>query len=163
MIDAAKRAKPHMDIDVLCFGLLATAWGWTSSSAEPSREFLQAVIEAVRELPRYLGEMTHVDPVDYALHGSLGSRRGHRKPRGRSALRAIDSWKVTDQLESARVYGSSAKVASRNRPAVPQTVLGSPSRAPFLACVRHGTLVGDTGGPDIRYMIGRPIVYHLSG
>ena len=101
VIDAAKRAKPHMDIDVLCFGLLATAWGWTSSSAEPSREFLQAVIEAVRELPRYLGEATHVDPVDYALARFAGiTARAPQAQRAIFALRAIGQLKVTDQLRA---------------------------------------------------------------
>lgn len=101
VLDAAKQAKPHLEIDVLCFGLLATAWGWTSPDAEPNREFLQAVIEVVRELPRYLGEATSVDPVDYALERFAAvSVRAPEAQRAIFALRAIGRLKMTDQLRA---------------------------------------------------------------
>jgi hypothetical protein len=101
LVDAAKQAKPHLDLDTVCFGLVATAWGWTSASPAGDRELLQAVIEAVRDLPRYLGESTQTDPVDFALarYGNASAKMPQAQ-RAIFALRAMSLLRVTDQMRA---------------------------------------------------------------
>jgi hypothetical protein len=100
LVDAAKQAKPHLDIDVLCFGLLATVWGWTTASQQVDRELLQAVIKALRGLPATLGESPHADPVLYALARFANiSQRAPQAQRAFFALRVIALLRISDQLK----------------------------------------------------------------
>jgi len=101
LVDAARQAKPHLDLDVLCFGLLATVWGWTSASQQVDRELLQAVIEALRTLPAYLGERPRSDPVLYALARFANiSQRAPQAQRAFFALRAIGLLRMSDQVKA---------------------------------------------------------------
>jgi hypothetical protein len=100
LVDAAKQAKPHLDIDVLCFGLLATVWGWTTASQQVDRELLQVVIEALRGLPATLGASPHADPVLYALARFANiSQHAPQAQRAFFALRAIALLRISDQLK----------------------------------------------------------------
>jgi hypothetical protein len=99
LVDAARQAKPHLDLDVLCFGLLATVWGWTTASQQVDRELLQAVIEALRALPARLGEGPRADPVLYALARFANvSERVPQAQRAFFALRAISVLRISDQM-----------------------------------------------------------------
>jgi tetratricopeptide (TPR) repeat protein len=101
LVDTVKQAKPHLDLDVLCFGLLATVWGWTTASQQVDRELLRAVIEALRGLPAYLGEGPRTDPVVYALARFASiSERAPRAQRTFLALRAIALLRTSDQLRA---------------------------------------------------------------
>ncbi|HEV2974934.1 MAG TPA: hypothetical protein VGX69_08030 [Solirubrobacteraceae bacterium] len=99
LVDAAKQAKPHLELDMLCFGLLATVWGWTTASQQVDRRFLQAVIEALRGLPAHLGEGPLVDPVTYALARFANiSERAPQAERAFFTLRAIALLGIDDQM-----------------------------------------------------------------
>ncbi|MGO9490382.1 MAG: PIN domain-containing protein [Solirubrobacteraceae bacterium] len=99
LVDAAKQANLNLNLDVLCFGLLATVWGWTTASQQVDRQLLQAVIEALRGLPAHLGEGPRVDPVVYALARFANiSERAPRAQRAFFALRAIALLRISDQL-----------------------------------------------------------------
>lgn len=98
LVDAAKQAKSHLDLDVLCFGLLATVWGWTTASQQIDRELLQAVIEALRGLP---GESLRADPVLYALARFANiSERAPQAQRTFFALRVIALLRISDQMKA---------------------------------------------------------------
>jgi tetratricopeptide (TPR) repeat protein len=101
IIDAAKQATPQMQIDLLCFGLLASAWGWTTASPHINRAFLQALIEAIRMIPVHLGQRLDDDPVEFALvrYGII-SAAAPRAERAMFALRAIAQLKPADQIRA---------------------------------------------------------------
>jgi tetratricopeptide (TPR) repeat protein len=99
IVDAAKQAKPHLELDVLSFGMLATVWGWTTASQQVDRELLQAVIEALRALPAHIGEGLRVDPVLYALARFANiSQRVPEAQRAFFALRTISLLRISDQM-----------------------------------------------------------------
>ena len=101
LVDAANRAKPHLDIDVVCFGLLATVWGWTTGSQQVDRELLRAVVAALRNLGEHIGASPRADPVLYALARFANiSERAPRAQRAFFAIRAIALLRIGDQLKA---------------------------------------------------------------
>jgi tetratricopeptide (TPR) repeat protein len=105
LVHAATQAKPHLNIDLLCYGLLATVWGWTTTD-QVDRELLHAVIEALRGLRAYLGEGPHADPVAYVLARLANvSERAPETWRTLFALRAITLLRITDQLKAIEMLG----------------------------------------------------------
>ncbi len=104
VIDAAKRALPHVELDILCFGLLATVWGWTSPAPERDGTLLRAVIVALRRLDTYIAQSPRYDPVEFALaRFAQISARAPQALRAVYALRAISLLGAADQLRAIKL------------------------------------------------------------
>jgi hypothetical protein len=101
MIDAANRALPHAELDILCFGLLATVWGWTSPAPDSDGAVLRAVIVALRRLKMYIAQSPRYDPVEFALaRFAQISARAPQSQRAVYTLRVISLLDVADQLRA---------------------------------------------------------------
>lgn len=101
LLDAAKQAKPQVELDVLCYGLLATVWGWTGPSHRVSRALLQDVVDVLRGLAPLLGVNPRMDPMEYALlRFAKASERLPDVQRALLALRAIVLLRMSDQLKA---------------------------------------------------------------